>query len=129
MTQEEIREALLKHIQARYSDAEIRHLDILLGELELELFLSQQDREALVRFYEQNPDLFQGATERTPWDLQRLPAVHLRYDAEGVYFGKTGYDQTASNVAAFYVLNVYLEDLMETLPEKMLELKKMYELN
>lgn len=129
MTQDEIREVLLKHIQDRYPDAEIRHLDILLGELELELFLTDEDRESLVRFYEQNPDLFQGATESTSWDLKRLPAVHLRYDAEGVYFGKTGYDQTASNVAAFYVLNVYLEDLMETLPEKMMELKEMYELN
>ncbi|MBR0576658.1 hypothetical protein KCG48_09940 [Proteiniclasticum sp. BAD-10] len=126
MDYEEIQEDLVKFVRNYYSDFEVLHLDVPKEEVELRFHLNEEQRQQITVFFENNIEVFQGYTEETRRDLLEIDSVAIRFDEDGLYFGKSGYDYIASNAAAYYLLTVYLEDLVEELPVKMKDYKTHY---
>lgn len=122
----EIRKDLLKFVRTYYKDAEIRHLDVPKGEIELQFRFTQKERMDVLRFFEDNIHIFTEHTEDTRKDIMEIGEIFIRFDEEGLYFGKSGFDYTASNAAAYYVLNRYLDEMVEELPGKMNYYKENY---
>ncbi|HBT19259.1 MAG TPA: hypothetical protein DEA52_04305 [Clostridiaceae bacterium] len=119
MSQEEIHKDLLTFLKEYYSPVSITYYDVMKEELELSFYLSDEERRYVKVFYKDNLHIFTEATEETERDIARIEEVHLRFDEEGVFFGKSQFDYTASNAAAFYLLNRYLEDMVEKLGDKL----------
>ncbi len=94
----EIKTDLTNFIRGFYRDSEVRHLDVPAGEVELR---------------------FNDYTEETRSDILEIEEIFFRFDEDGLYFGKSKYDFAASNAAAYYVLNRYLDDMVEELPLKL----------
>ena len=126
MDYEEIQEDLVKFVRNYYSDFEVLHLDVPKEEVELRFHLNEEQRQQITVFFENNIEVFQGYTEETRRDLLEIDSVAIRFDEDGLYFGKSGYDYIASNAAAYYLLTVYLDDLVEELPVKMKDYKTHY---
>ncbi|MBO1263898.1 hypothetical protein J3A84_02420 [Proteiniclasticum sp. SCR006] len=122
----EIRKDLLKFVQTYYKDSEIRHLDVPKGEIELQFSFTQNERMNILRFFEDNIHIFTEYTEDTRKDIMEISEIFIRFDGDGLYFGKSGFDYTASNAAAYYVLNRYLDEMVEELPGKMNYYKENY---
>jgi hypothetical protein len=126
MDYEEIQEDLVKFVRNYYGDFDVLHLDVPKEEVELRFHLNEEQRQQITVFFENNIEVFQGYTEETRRDLLEIDSVAIRFDEDGLYFGKSGYDYIASNAAAYYLLTVYLEDLVEELPGKMKDYKTHY---
>ncbi len=118
MERQEITKDLLKFIKKYYSDSEISHMDIPKGEIELKFNFNHTEQKNVLTFFEDNISIFTEYTEDTRRDILEINEIFIRFDEDGIYFGKTGYDYTASNAAAYYVLNRYLDEMVEELPEK-----------
>jgi hypothetical protein len=121
MSAEEIREDLDQFLKGFYKHTFIEFIDISTKILELRLTIDETERTYVKIFYEDNKSVFEEVTDRTEKDLESIDAVYLRIDEDGVFFGKSSYDLTASNAAAYYLLSRYLEEMIERLPEKMNE--------
>lgn len=121
MSAEEIREDLDHFLKGFYKHTFIEFIDISSKILELRLTIDETERTYVKIFYEDNKSVFEEVTDRTEKDLESIDAVYLRIDEDGVFFGKSSYDLTASNAAAYYLLSRYLEEMIERLPEKMNE--------
>lgn len=121
MSIEEITEDLDQFLKSYYRNAFIEFLDVPGKVLELRLALDDRERTYVKAFYEENKQVFVDATVHTEEDLERIDAVYLRLDQDGIFFGKSSFDLTASNAAAYYLLNRYLEEMTDQLPEKMEE--------
>lgn len=122
----EIRKDLLKFVRGYYRDADISRMDVPKGEVELKFNLSLQERKSVLRFFEDNIHVFEKHTESTREDIMEISEIFIRFDEDGLYFGKSGFDYTASNAAAYYILNRYLDDMVEELPVKMSYYKENY---
>lgn len=116
---EEIRNDLTRFVRNYYGNTEVHHLDIPEGEVEFKFSLDETERANVMVFFEDNIALFDDYTEETRSDIMQLEEIYIRFDEDGLYFGKSSYDYTASNAAAYYVLNVYLDAMVEEIPEKM----------
>lgn len=121
MSVEEIKEDLDNFLKGYYKNTFIEYLDVATKVLELRLVLGETERKYVQRFYEDNKQMFTEATSETEKDLERIDAVYLRIDNDGVFFGKSSFDLTASNSAVYYLLSRYLEEMVEILPDKMKE--------
>ena len=121
MSVEEIKEDLDNFLQGYYKNTFIEYLDVAAKVLELRLVLGETERKYVQRFYEDNKQMFTEATSETEKDLERIDAVYLRIDNDGVFFGKSSFDLTASNSAVYYLLSRYFEEMVEILPDKMKE--------
>lgn len=121
MSIEEIKEDLDNFLKGYYKNTFIEYLDVAAKVLELRLVLGETERKYVQRFYEDNKQMFTEATSETEKDLERIDAVYLRIDNDGVFFGKSSFDLTASNSAVYYLLSRYLEEMVEILPDKMKE--------
>ena len=121
MSVEEIKEDLDNFLKRYYKNTFIEYLDVAAKVLELRLVLGETERKYVQRFYEDNKQMFTEATSETEKDLERIDAVYLRIDNDGVFFGKSSFDLTASNSAVYYLLSRYLEEMVEILPDKMKE--------
>ena len=121
MSVEEIKEDLDNFLKGYYKNTFIEYLDVAAKVLELRLVLGETERKYVQRFYEANKQMFTEATSETEKDLERIDAVYLRIDNDGVFFGKSSFDLTASNSAVYYLLSRYLEEMVEILPDKMKE--------
>lgn len=121
MSVEEIKEDLDNFLKGYYKNTFIEYLDVAAKVLELRLVLGETERKYVQRFYEDNKQMFTEATSETEKDLERIDAVYLRIDNDGVFFGKSSFDLTASNSAVYYLLSRYLEEMIEILPDKMKE--------
>ena len=121
MSVEEIKEDLDNFLKGYYKNTFIEYLDVAAKVLELRLVLGETERKYVERFYEDNKQMFTEATSETEKDLERIDAVYLRIDNDGVFFGKSSFDLTASNSAVYYLLSRYLEEMVEILPDKMKE--------
>lgn len=121
MSVEEIKEDLDNFLKGYYKNTFIEYLDVAAKVLELRLVLGETERKYVQRFYEDNKLMFTEATSETEKDLERIDAVYLRIDNDGVFFGKSSFDLTASNSAVYYLLSRYLEEMVEILPDKMKE--------
>ena len=121
MSVEEIKEDLDNFLKGYYKNTFIEYLDVAAKVLELRLVLGETERKYVQRFYEDNKQMFTEATSETEKDLERIDAVYLRIDNDGVFFGKSSFDLTASNSAVYYLLSRYLEEMVEILPDKMKE--------
>ncbi len=119
MSMEEIKKDLLKFVKMYYDSSEVMYLDLYKKEVELRFHIQDEDRYEMERFYENNRHVFMEDTIDTTMDLQTIEDVSIRVDSDGIYFGKSSYDLLATNVAAFYLLEKYLNDLMEALPDKL----------
>ena len=122
----EIRNDLLKFIRKYYTDSEISRIDVPKGEVELKFNFSQKEKKNVLIFFEDNISIFNEFTEATRRDILEIDEIFIRFDEEGLYFGKSGFDFTASNAAAYYILNRYLDEMVEELPEKMRHYKENY---
>lgn len=122
----EIRSDLLKFIRKYYTDSEISRIDVPKGEVELKFNFSQKEKKNVLIFFEDNISIFNEFTEATRRDILEIDEIFIRFDEEGLYFGKSGFDFTASNAAAYYILNRYLDEMVEELPEKMRHYKENY---
>ncbi|SFN40538.1 hypothetical protein [Proteiniclasticum ruminis] len=121
MSVEEIREDLDRFLKGYYKNAFIEYLDVPGKVLELRLVLDEAERKYVKLFYEDNEKMFTEATAETEKDLARIDAVYLRIDEDGIFFGKSSFDLTASNAAVYYLLSRYLEEMVEKLPGKLEE--------
>ena len=121
MSVEEIKEDLDNFLKGYYKNTFIEYIDVAAKVLELRLVLGETERKYVQRFYEDNKQMFTEATSETEKDLERIDAVYLRIDNDGVFFGKSSFDLTASNSAVYYLLSRYLEEMVEILPDKMKE--------
>ena len=121
MSVEEIKEDLDNFLKGYYKNTFIEYLDVAAKVLELRLVLGETERKYVQRFYEDNKQMFTEAISETEKDLERIDAVYLRIDNDGVFFGKSSFDLTASNSAVYYLLSRYLEEMVEILPDKMKE--------
>jgi len=121
MNVEEIREDLDRFLKKYYRNTFIEYMDVLEKVLELRLVIDESERAYVKLFYADNKQIFTEATDKTELDLDSIDAVYLRIDEDGVFFGKSNFDITASNAAAYYLLSRYLEEMMEKLPEKIEE--------
>ncbi len=121
MSVEEIKEDLDNFLKGYYKNTFIEYLDVAAKVLELRLVLGETERKYVQRFYEDNKQMFTEATSETEKDLERIDAVYLRIDNDGVFFGKSSFDLTASNSAVYYLLSRYLEEMVEILPDKIKE--------
>ena len=121
MSVEEIKEDLDNFLKGYYKNTFIEYLDVAAKVLELRLVLGETERKYVQRFYEDNKQMFTEATSETEKDLERIDAVYLRIDNDGVFFGKSSFDLTASNSDVYYLLSRYLEEMVEILPDKMKE--------
>ena len=122
----EIRSDLLKFIRKYYTDSEISRIDVPKGEVELKFNFSHKEKKNVLIFFEDNITIFNEFTEATRRDILEIDEIFIRFDEEGLYFGKSGFDFTASNAAAYYILNRYLDEMVEELPEKMRHYKENY---
>lgn len=122
----EIRNDLLKFIRKYYTDSEISRIDVPKGEVELKFNFSHKEKKNVLIFFEDNITIFNEFTEATRRDILEIDEIFIRFDEEGLYFGKSGFDFTASNAAAYYILNRYLDEMVEELPEKMRHYKENY---
>lgn len=121
MSIEEIREDLDHFLKRYYTNTFIEYLDLAGKVLELRLVLDETERKSVQMFYEDNKQSFTEETSETEKDLERIDAVYLRIDEDGIFFGKSSYDLTASNAAVYYLLSRYLEEMLEKLPKKLEE--------
>ncbi|NLB20611.1 MAG: hypothetical protein GX829_07275 [Clostridium sp.] len=121
MNVEEIKLDLIRFVKGFYEDADVLYLDITKKEVELRLHVMEKDREEIKAFYENNRKIFKDETIKTNIDLAILSEVSIRVDKDGIFFGKSSFDFLATNVVAFYLLEKYLNDLMEELPKKLEE--------
>jgi hypothetical protein len=119
MTVDDIKKDLLKYVKKFYQDVEILSINVPEEEVELKFNLSYELRKKVMIFFEDNIASFNDYTEETKRDIMVLDNICIRFDPDGIYFGKSGYDYTASNAAAYFVLNMYLNDMVEEMPEKM----------
>ncbi len=119
MTMEEIKKDLLKFVKMYYDHADVMHLDLNQEEVELRFHIDEEDREEIKWFYENNRHIFMEDTGETENDIETLKDVSIRVDADGIFFGRSSYDFLATNVIAFYLLEKYLDGLMEELPSKL----------
>lgn len=126
MTINEIQADLLKQVRKYYENADIVHLDIPQEEVEIQFNLSDEDRRGILVFMEDNPMSFKDKTKETRRDVLEMEYVGIRFDTEGIYFGKSGYDDTATTASAYYLLNVYLDEFAETIGEILKGYKKHY---
>lgn len=122
----EIRKDLLKFVRNYYTDSEISRIDVPKGEIELKFNFSHREKKNVLIFFEDNISIFNEYTEFTRRDILEINEIFIRFDEDGLYFGKSGFDFTASNAAAYYVLNRYLDEMVEELPEKMRYYKENY---
>lgn len=121
MSIEEIREDLDHFLKRYYTNTFIEYFDLAGKVLELRLVLDETERKSVQLFYEDNKQSFTEETSETEKDLERIDAVYLRIDKDGIFFGKSSYDLTASNASAYYLLSRYLEEMLEKLPKKLEE--------
>lgn len=121
MSVEEIREDLDQFLKEYYRNTFIEYMDVSEKVLELRLVIDEAERKYVKLFYADNRQIFTESTEKTELDLDFIDAVYLRIDEDGVFFGKSNFDITASNAAAYYLLSRYLEEMMEMLPDKIEE--------
>jgi len=121
MSIEEIREELDHFLKGYYINTFIEYFDLAAKVLELRFVLDETERKSVQLFYEDNKQIFTEATFETEKDLQRIDAVYLRIDEDGIFFGKSSYDLTASNSSVYYLLTRYLEEMLEKLPKKLEE--------
>lgn len=117
MTTEEVKLELTKYVKSFYEYSDIMFLDIYKEEVELRFHVVDSDRERILKFYENNKKIFKEATDVTSKDLQELTDISMRLDQDGIFFGCSSYDFVATNVVAFYLLEKYLNELMEGLPK------------
>lgn len=129
MTINEIHADLLKQVRKYYERADIIHLDIPQEEVEIQFNLSDEDRQDILVFMEDNPMSFKDRTKETRRDVLEMDYVGIRFDTEGIYFGKSGYDDTATTASAYYLLNVYLDEFTERIGELLKSYKKDYQMN
>lgn len=115
----EIKTDLTNFIRGFYRDSEVRHLDVPAGQVELRFSLDDEERKNVLTFFEDNIRIFNDYTEETRSDILEIEEIFIRFDEDGLYFGKSKYDFAASNAAAYYVLNRYLDDMVEELPLKL----------
>ncbi|HBW12800.1 hypothetical protein [Proteiniclasticum sp.] len=121
MSVEEIREDLDRFLKGYYKNAFIEYLDVPGKVLELRLVLDESERKYVKLFYDDNKKMFTEAAAETEKDLASIDAVYLRIDEDGIFFGKSSFDLTASNAAVYYLLSRYLEEMVEKLPGKLEE--------
>ena len=121
MTIEEIKRDLLDFVKSYYEYSDVMYLDVNNEEVELRFHVLEEDRNEMKRFYKNNRHIFQDETDETEEDLQTLDNVSIRVDADGVYFGKSAYDLLATNVVAFYLLEKYLNPIVEEVPSRLKE--------
>jgi hypothetical protein len=121
MSFEEIREDLDRFLKGYYKNAFIEYLDVPGKVLELRLVLDESERKYVKLFYDDNKKMFTEAAAETEKDLASIDAVYLRIDEDGIFFGKSSFDLTASNAAVYYLLSRYLEEMVEKLPGKLEE--------
>lgn len=129
MNSEEIRADLDHFLKAYYKDTYIVYLDVPNKILEIQLKISDFERKYVRLFYGDNRKIFTEATEKTEKDLNTIDSVFLRIDEDGVFFGKSDFDVSASNAAAYYLLNRYLEEMMDLLPERLEQYRQQILLN
>lgn len=129
MTINEIHADLLKQVRKYYERADIIHLDVPQEEVEIQFNLSDEDRRAILVFMEDNPMAFNDRTKETRRDVLEMEYVGIRFDTEGIYFGKSGYDDTATTASAYYLLNVYLDEFTERIGDILKSYKKDYQMN
>lgn len=121
MSVEEIREDLDRFLKGYYKKAFIEYLDVPGKVLELRLVLDESERKYVKLFYDDNKKMFTESAAETEKDLASIDAVYLRIDEDGIFFGKSSFDLTASNAAVYYLLSRYLEEMVEKLPGKLEE--------
>ena len=121
MSVEEIREDLDRFLKGYYKNAFIEYLDVPGKVLELRLVLDESERKYVKLFYDDNKKMFTESASETEKDLASIDAVYLRIDEDGIFFGKSSFDLTASNAAVYYLLSRYLEEMVEKLPGKLEE--------
>lgn len=121
MSVEEIREDLDRFLKGYYKNTFIEYLDVPGKVLELRLVLDESERKYVKLFYDDNKKMFTEAAAETEKDLASIDAVYLRIDEDGIFFGKSSFDLTASNAAVYYLLSRYLEEMVEKLPGKLEE--------
>ena len=114
MIMEEIKRNLIKFAKMYYDETDVMYLDVNQEEVELRFHVREDDREEIKRFYENNKHIFLDET---------LSDISIRVDGDGIFFGKSSFDLLATNVVAFYLLEKYLNGLMEELPRKLREYK------
>jgi hypothetical protein len=129
MTINEIHADLLKQVRKYYERADIIHLDVPQEEVEIQFNLSDEDRRDILVFMEDNPMAFKDRTKETRRDVLEMEYVGIRFDTEGIYFGKSGYDDTATTASAYYLLNVYLDEFAERIGDILKSYKKDYQMN
>lgn len=129
MNSEEIRADLDHFLKAYYKDTYIVYLDVPNKILEIQLKISDFERKYVRLFYGDNRKIFTEATEKTDKDLNTIDSVFLRIDEDGVFFGKSDFDVSASNAAAYYLLSRYLEEMMDLLPERLEQYRQQILLN
>ncbi len=110
MNVDEIKKDLLKYVRKYYEDVEILSLNVPDEEVELKFNLSYELRKKVMIFFEDNIVSFNDYTEEAKKDIMVLDNICIRFDPDGIYFGKSGYDYTASNAAAYFVRNRRLPD-------------------
>ncbi len=123
MIMEEIKRNLIKFAKMYYDETDVMYLDVNQEEVELRFHVREDDREEIKRFYENNKHIFLDETDKTRGDLKTLSDISIRVDGDGIFFGKSSFDLLATNVVAFYLLEKYLNGLMEELPRKLREYK------
>lgn len=121
MSVEEIREDLDRFLKGYYKNAFIEYLDVPGKVLELRLVLDESERKYVKLFYDDNKKMFTESAAETEKVLASIDAVYLRIDEDGIFFGKSSFDLTASNAAVYYLLSRYLEEMVEKLPGKLEE--------
>ena len=121
MSFEVLREDLDRFLKGYYKNAFIEYLDVPGKVLELRLVLDESERKYVKLFYDDNKRMFTEAAAETEKDLASIDAVYLRIDEDGIFFGKSSFDLTASNAAVYYLLSRYLEEMVEKLPGKLEE--------
>jgi len=129
MNMDEITRDLINFVRKYYENSEILHLDVPEEEVELKFNLDLRQRKKVMIFFEDNIASFKDITEATKKDIMTLDNICIRFDPDGIYFGKSGYDYTASNAAAYFILNMYLDDMVEKIPDKMKAYKDNYYYN
>ncbi len=126
MNVDQIKLDLIRFVKEFYEETDVLYLDISKEEVELRFHVMEKDREEIFFFYENNRKVFIDETDSTKADLAIINEVSMRVDKDGVFFGKSSFDLLATNVVAFYLLEKYLNELMEELPEKLVEYRLHY---
>jgi hypothetical protein len=129
MNMDEITRDLMNFVRKYYENSEILRLDVPEEEVELKFNLDLKQRKKVMIFFEDNIASFKDITDATKKDIMILDNICIRFDPDGIYFGKSGYDYAASNAAAYFILNMYLDDMVEEIPEKMKAYKDNYYYN